>query len=117
MEKVYAQLCNPALPPKLGGCGVSADQGGKTIGSLISGLVGAIFIFAFILTFVYLLMGGIQWITSGGDKTAMEGARNKITHAIIGLIIVGAGFAIFSLIAGFFGLTLPNLKLPTVTGQ
>jgi len=61
------------------------------IGHLISALVGVLLILSALIAFFYLIMGGISWITSGGDKAAMETARNKITHAIVGLIIVGAG--------------------------
>lgn len=76
------------------------------IGKLISALVGALLIIAALLAFFYLILGGIQWITSGGDKAGMEAARNKITHAIVGLIIVGAAWAIMILIQQFLGITI-----------
>ncbi|HCM82459.1 MAG: hypothetical protein UW37_C0007G0012 [Candidatus Gottesmanbacteria bacterium GW2011_GWA2_44_17] len=118
MEKVFAQICNPALPSQLGGCGGgSVEQGGKVVGGLISGIVGIVFLFGFLLTLAYLLTGGMQWITSQGDKTALESARNKITHAIMGLVIVASAYAIFKLIGNFFGIELPNIKIPTISGQ
>lgn len=76
------------------------------IGQLISALVGATLIIASLLAFLYLLMGGIKWITSGGDKAGMEEARNKITHAIVGLIIVGAAWAIMNLVQNFLGVQI-----------
>ena len=76
------------------------------VGQLISALVGTILIIAALLAFLYLILGGISWITSGGDKAAMETARNKITHAIVGLIIVGAAWAIMVLIQNFLGVTI-----------
>jgi hypothetical protein len=76
------------------------------IGSLISALVGTLLILAALITFVYLILGGIQWITSGGDKTAMEAARNKITHAIVGLVIVGSAWAIMALVQNFLGISI-----------
>ena len=117
MEKVFAQICNPALPSQLGGCGGGTiNQGGKVIGGLISGIVGLVFLLGFFLTLAYFLTGGIQWITSQGDKTALESARNKITHALIGLVIVAAAYAVFKLVGSFFGIELPNIKIPTVSG-
>ena len=74
------------------------------IGPLISAVVGTMLIIAALLAFMYLILGGIQWITSGGDKTAMEAARNKITHAIVGLIIVGSSWAIMALVQNFLGI-------------
>jgi len=46
------------------------------IGVLISSLVGILLILSALIAFFYLIMGGISWITSGGDKAAMETARN-----------------------------------------
>jgi len=76
------------------------------VGMLISSLVGVLLIIAALLAFFFLILGGIQWITSGGDKAGMEAARNKITHAIVGLIIVGAAWAIMILIQNFLGVTI-----------
>ncbi len=76
------------------------------IGQLISAVVGTLLIVAALLAFLYLILGGIKWITSGGDKAGMEEARNKITHAIVGLIIVGAAWAIMTLIQNFLGVTI-----------
>lgn len=75
-------------------------------GKLISALVGTLLIIAALLAFLFLILGGIQWISSGGDKAGMEAARNKITHAIVGLIIVGAAWAIMILIQNFLGITI-----------
>lgn len=76
------------------------------LGQLISALVGILLILAALLAFFYLILGGIQWITSGGDKAGMEAARNKITHAIVGLIIVGASWAVMLLIQNFLGVSI-----------
>lgn len=75
-------------------------------GQLISAVVGTLLIVAALLAFLYLILGGIKWITSGGDKAGMEEARNKITHAIVGLIIVGAAWAIMTLVQNFLGVTI-----------
>lgn len=76
------------------------------VGVLISALVGTLLIIAALLAFFFLILGGIQWITSGGDKAGMEAARNKITHAIVGLIIVGAAWAIMILVQNFLGVSI-----------
>jgi hypothetical protein len=57
-----------------------------------------------LLVLFYLIMGGIEWITSGGDKGKTESARNKITAAVIGIIILAAAFAILQLVLTFLGL-------------
>jgi cytochrome bd-type quinol oxidase subunit 2 len=73
------------------------------IGQLINGALSFVMVIGALLVFGYLIMGGIEWITSGGDKTKTEGARNKITAAVIGLIILAASYAILIIILNFLG--------------
>ncbi len=70
---------------------------------LITNLVNIAFVIAVILVFFYLIWGGIEWITSGGEKGKTESARNKITAAVIGLIILAAAFAILTLTLQLLG--------------
>ncbi|OGV90643.1 hypothetical protein A2783_05790 [Microgenomates group bacterium RIFCSPHIGHO2_01_FULL_45_11] len=76
------------------------------IGTLISGAVGIALLIAAILVFAYLVYGGIAYITSGGDKTKTEEARNRISSALVGLAIVASAWAIIKLIEFFFGITI-----------
>ncbi len=76
------------------------------LGTLISAIVGVLLIISALLAFFYLILGGISWITSGGDKAGMEAARNKITHAIVGLVIVGAAWSIMMLLQNFLGINV-----------
>lgn len=76
------------------------------IGRLISSAVQLLLIVAGIIAFLYLLLGGIQWITSGGDKAGVDAARQKILHAIIGLIVVFATWSLITLLEKFLGVTI-----------
>jgi hypothetical protein len=78
----------------------------QDLGLLLSRFVGLLLVAAGIAAFFYLLLGGIQWITSGGDKAGTEAAREKITAALIGLAIVVTAWAIFLIIQRFFGLNI-----------
>lgn len=59
---------------------------------------------AAILVFGFLIWGAVEWITSGGDKSKIEGARNKISNAVIGLIILAATTALFVVVEEFLGI-------------
>lgn len=88
------------------------------IGKLIQAGYGFLLIVAGLLAFAFLILGGIQWITSGGDKAGLEGARNKIIHAIVGLIVVFSAWAITLLVQQFIGYTiLGNIQIPTPFNQ
>jgi cytochrome bd-type quinol oxidase subunit 2 len=71
--------------------------------SFINTIVSVIFVVGALLTLAYLVMGGIQWITAAGDKSKTESARNHITSALIGLLILAAAFAIFQVIMSVLG--------------
>jgi cytochrome bd-type quinol oxidase subunit 2 len=73
------------------------------VGSLVNGALSFIMVIAALLVFLFLILGGIEWITSGGDKGKTENARNKITAAVIGLVILAASYAILLILLNFLG--------------
>ncbi len=79
------------------------------IGHLVSNLVAAAFIVSGVAFFAYFVMGGMQYLTSGGDKTGTGEAQKKITAAFIGLAIVASSWAIYQLVIYFFGINLNSL--------
>lgn len=84
------------------------------VGTLISGAIGAAFIVAGLIVFAFLVWGGIQWITAGGDKANIEAARGRITSALVGLAIIASAYAIVRLLEYFFGYSiLGATNLPT----
>lgn len=86
----------------------------EDLGLLISRAIAIALMLAGILVFVYLVWGGIQWITSGGDKAKTEEARARITAALVGLAIVAAAWAVMQLVAYFFGIQVigGNVEIP-----
>jgi TRAP-type C4-dicarboxylate transport system permease small subunit len=75
-----------------------------TVQGIVSSLINLVLVIAFVVFLFLLLWGGIQWITSGGDKEALAKAQGKISSAIVGIIIVISAWAILSLVRNFFGL-------------
>lgn len=73
---------------------------------VLSGGIQLLIILAGIIAFVFLLLGGIKWITSGGDKGNVEAARNQIVQALIGLIVVFASWGLIILIQNVTGFCL-----------
>lgn len=76
--------------------------------NLISTAVGSITIVAGLLFLAYFLIASIQWITAGGNTQQLEGARDRITNALIGLIITIAAYAILALVGSIFGIDFLN---------
>lgn len=110
--KVFADSTIINLRPAGGQFGSLADI---TLPSLISALVVLVLVIAGLVAFGFLVFGGIMWITSGGDKAKTESARNTITAALVGLLIVFAAWAIIQLVQAFFGVSILSLNIVTVT--
>jgi len=65
-----------------------------TLGDILTFMIRAFFILAGIMALFYLLLGALSWVTSGGNKENVDKARDKITAAILGLIIIVGVLAI-----------------------
>jgi len=100
----FAQDVAPPFTP------VSATDSGFRIddlGLVLQGLLNLVLFVSALLVFAYLVWGGIQWLTSGGDKGKTEEARNKITAAIVGLVVVALSYAIFRVVLYVVGIEDP----------
>lgn len=86
------------------------------VGRIIVGLINLIFILAVVVALLYLIWGGFKWLVSGGDKTAVQGAREHIVAAIVGLVIIFLSYFILNFVVGFFipGFSLSNFILPDI---
>lgn len=83
-----------------------------TFPNLISAAIRLTLLVAAIIFFFMLVIGGIRWILSGGDKAQTEAARSQITAALVGLVIVFAAWAIVQLINVFFGVNILMVDIP-----
>lgn len=84
------------------------------LGSFLSNIASLLIILAFFLTFFSLILAGLQWIVSGGDKDKVTAAKNRLVHALIGLVIVMASWSLMQLAGQFLGIDPFNLSVPTV---
>ncbi len=82
----------------------SGATGLQKITSAVSAAIGILTIAAAIWFFFQFIIGGFSWITAGGDKGKLTEARDRITNAFIGLIIVVAGWSILALTGKVLGL-------------
>lgn len=99
-----AEITNPVGPGQ-GKSGVEFFQ--QFIPNLITlGFVIGALVFLFVL-----IIGAIQWMTSGGDKAGIEAARGKIANAIVGIVILFALFVVLQLVGDFFGIDILELKI------
>ena len=80
--------------------------------------ISVVLVLAAVIFFFMLVIGGIKWITSGGDKGKTEAARSQITAALVGLLIVFASWAILQLVNLVFGVDIiSNLTIPPLNNN
>lgn len=72
---------------------------------ILVGVAGVIF-------FVMLVVGGIQYAMSGGDKAAAQAAKDRITNALIGIVIVAVAFALTALLTAILGVNITSVTVP-----
>ena len=84
------QICNgAALDPNGDGCAsTEISTAGDDVQSIIAAGIDIFSLVVGIVAVVMIIIGGVKYITSGGDSGNVTGAKNTILYAIIGLIIV-----------------------------
>jgi len=74
----------------------------NSVGEIISALLPFIFTIAGMVALVFLVWGGIRYMTARGDPKAADAARNTITSAVVGLLIIVFVAAIMFLVGKTF---------------
>lgn len=109
-----ADPCNNASSPVSQAlCSLANNDLGKTLQNTVVFFV----ILTVIIALLYLIYGGVKWITSKGEKTEVEAARNHIIAAIVGLIVVVLAVFIVSIVLAAFGIKFNQLTIPNITQQ
>lgn len=76
---------------------------------LFQNLITVALAFVGTVAVIMIIWAGVRFIRSGGDAKQAQGARQTITWAIIGLIIILLSFAILNLISDFTGVSCIKL--------
>lgn len=107
-KAAHAALCPPQFDNL---CALRAGRAGEIVNTIVTVLL----ILAIILSLIYLVFGGIKWITSGGDKAKIDSARSHLTAAVVGLVVAFLAFAIVNILSVMFtGKTFNSFSIPTL---
>ena len=82
------------------GTGQAADLFGqtgtfRTLTNVMLYLIGAISV-------IMLIVGGLRYVISGGDSTAVQNAKNTILYAVVGIIVAILAYAVVSFVINSF---------------
>lgn len=67
----------------------------KTITNVLLFIIGAISV-------IMLIIGGIRYVVSGGDSTAVTSAKNTILYAIVGIVVAILAYALVNFVITSF---------------
>lgn len=67
----------------------------RTITNVLLYLIGAVSV-------IMLIVGGLRYVVSGGDSTAVQNAKNTILYAIVGIVVAILAYAVVSFVISSF---------------
>ncbi len=76
------------------GSAICQDNEGQDVGDVINTVVNILLFIIGAVSVIMLIVGGIRYVTSGGDGSAVTAAKNTILYSIIGLVVALLAFAI-----------------------
>lgn len=65
------------------------------LGQAVGTIFNIIFILGSLITLFFAIQGGLNYIQSSGDPKHVEAARNKITYALIGFVLLVAIYTLY----------------------
>lgn len=77
------------------------------ISEIIAFLLRFLFVIGGLAALVFLVLGGLSWITSSGEKDNVEKAQKKIQAAVIGLIVI---FAVLAIVVMMEKIVIPDQR-------
>lgn len=101
--------------PLNSGVDASGDIG-TTIGTVFQNIITIIFVIATLIFLFMIIIGALQWIMSGGNKESLAAAKSRITHALIGLVILALSFLLVTVFGTIVGINIVNndFTIPTL---
>lgn len=81
----------------------SAQTSGSSVNNLLIKIVNIASAVVGVIAVIMIIIGGLRYITSGGDTNKVSGAKNTLLYAIIGLVIVALAQLIVHFVLGSAG--------------
>lgn len=100
--------------------GCIGDQGAATfkcVVPLFTNVITWLFALSGVVALFLIIFSGIKFITSGGDPKQVEGARQTLTYAIIGLVVIFMSYFILNTISYVSGTSCIKIFGPFEAGS
>lgn len=91
-ERLDCVCVNPPPVLKIGGYSLTSPVNFTDLGEIISKLLPYVFVLSGLILFVIIVMKGLELLTSGGNPKKTESAKEGLTAAIVGFLIIIASY-------------------------
>ena len=78
----------------------SGAEGTDKVNNLITTIINIFSLVVGVVAVIMIIVGGLKYITSGGDSGNVTGAKNTILYAVIGLVVVALAQFIVKFVLG-----------------
>ncbi len=78
---------------------------------LVQSVVQWLLIFAVVIGVIFIIVGGIKYVTAGGDSEQATQATRMIAFAAVGIAIILLAFILVQLVANIVGVEVPGKVL------
>lgn len=97
-DNCSTEVCSGNYPESVKsacGCGTSNTN---TLPNVIVNILNGVIAVAGVIAVIFVIVGGVQYMTSSGDANKVKKAKDTILYAIIGLIVCVLSFAIVNFV-------------------
>jgi len=78
----------------------SGNGGANRVNKLIKAVIEIITVIVGVVAVIMIIIGGLKYVTAGGDANKVASAKTTLIYAIIGLIIVALSQTIVHFVLG-----------------
>lgn len=104
----FGAALRPATTPTSGLAAFNTADPLTSTEVLFSQIIGFITLLGGMVFIVMFLNGAFKWIAGGEDASKIQKARDLMVQAVIGLIVMVAGYAIIGLVGSVVGFDMLN---------
>ena len=108
-KKIPLGEFSPPTSAYSAGSAKGVDEATANLELFISNIIGFLTVLGGIFFVVQFVLAAFNWITSGGDSSKIQKARDKMVQGALRLIVVIASYALIGLIGSIIGLDLLNV--------
>ena len=80
--------------------GCVAGQGEAKVSSTLASVINILSLIVGVVAVIMLIIGGIRFVTSGGDGSSTANARNTIIYALVGITVAALAQIIVKFVLG-----------------